>query len=144
VAPGIFTADASGKGQGAVLNYIAATSDFTVNSAGNPALLKGGADVVFYVTGSGKVSPFSSGDSLLPAGVGVGLDPTMTLAVTIDGKAATVVQADVPQGSFRGILQVRVTVPPTATPGKAVPLTVSVDPGTGAVAAQTGVTLALK
>ena len=144
VAPGIFTADASGAGQGAILNYIAATGDYTVNSANTPAIMKGGADVVFYLTGFGLINPFTTGDSLLPAGAGVGLDPSMTLAVTIDGKAATLVQAVVPQGSFRGILQVRVTVPTTAIPGKAVPLTVSVDPGTGAVAAQTGVTLALK
>jgi len=41
-------------------------------------------------------------------------------------------------------LQVRVTVPGAATPGSTVPLTVRVDRGTGAVAAQTGVTLALK
>ena len=144
--PGIFTADASGKGQGSVLNYIAATNDYTINSATNPALMKSAPIVVLYLTGFGitrcqltvggcAATPVSS-TTPAPAGV----DTNTAASVTIDGKAAAPVVTGVPAGSFPGLLQLNVTVPPDATPGKAVPLTVSI----GAASAQTGVTLALK
>jgi len=133
--PGIFTADASGKGQGAILN-VSATGDYTINSGASPALLKNNPDVILYVTGFGVTNPASG--SLAPAGATV--DTAVPVTVLIDGKAAATVQSVVPQGSFPGILQLRVTVPSDATPGKTVPIAVSV----GGVNAQDGVTLGIK
>ncbi len=134
--PGIFTADGSGRGQGAILNYIAATNDYTINSGSNPALLRNTPIVVLYLTGFGVTNPASS--STLPAGSGV--DSAAAVTVTIDGKAASPVVTGVPAGSFPGLLQVNVTAPSDATPGKTVPVSVSV----GGVAAQSGVTMGLK
>jgi uncharacterized protein (TIGR03437 family) len=133
--PGIFTANASGSGQGAILN-VTATGDYTINTGGTPALLKNNPDVILYLTGFGVTNPASG--SLAPAGAGV--DTAVPATVLIDGKAAATVQSVVPQGSFPGILQLRVTVPPDATPGKTVPITASV----GGVNAQNGVTIAIK
>lgn len=133
--PGIFTADASGKGQGAVLN-VSSTGDYTINNGANPALLKNSPDVILYLTGFGVTNPASG--SLAPAGAAV--DTAVPATVMIDGKAAATVQSVVPQGSFPGILQLRVTVPSDATPGKTVPITASV----GGVNAQNGVTIAIK
>jgi uncharacterized protein (TIGR03437 family) len=50
VGPGIFTANAQGTGQAAVLNQ-----DFTINSTSNPA--PAGSIVSIYATGQGQVSP---------------------------------------------------------------------------------------
>jgi uncharacterized protein (TIGR03437 family) len=134
--PGIFTADGSGRGQAAALNYIAATNDYTVNSPTSPALLKDAPIVVLYLTGFGITNPASA--SNLPAGGGV--DTNTPASVTIDGKAAAPVVTGVPQGSFPGLLQLNVTVPADATAGKTIPVTVNI----GAAAAQTGVTIGLK
>ena len=134
--PGIFTADASGKGQGAILNYIAATNDYTVNSSVNPAILKNSPVVVLYITGFGITNPASN--SMLPAALGV--DTNTPASVTIDGQAAAPVVTAVPVGSFPGVLQLNVTVPAGAAAGKTVPVTVSI----GGANAQSGVTIALK
>jgi len=134
--PGIFTADGSGRGQAAALNYIAASNDYTVNSPANPALLKNAPIVVLYMTGFGITNPASA--SNLPAAGGV--NTNTPASVTIDGKAAAPVVTGVPQGSFPGLLQLNVTVPSDAAAGKTVPVTVSI----GAATAQTGVTIGLK
>ena len=56
--PGIFSADASGRGQGAILN-VSATGDYTVNSGSNPAIIKNTPDVILYLTGFGVTNPAS-------------------------------------------------------------------------------------
>ena len=134
--PGIFTADGSGKGQAAALNYIASTNDYTVNSAANPALLKDTPIVVLYLTGFGITNP-ASGST---AKAGSGVNTNTPASVTIDGKAASPVVTGVPQGSFPGLLQLNVTVPSAATAGKTVPVTISI----GTANAQSGVTIGLK
>jgi uncharacterized protein (TIGR03437 family) len=134
-APGIFTADGSGKGQAAALNYSAATTDYTVNAPATPALLRDTPIVVLYLTGFGTTNP-ASGSA---AKAGSGVNTNTPAAVTIDGKAALAVTG-VPQGSFPGLLQLNVTVPSDASPGKTVPVTVSI----GTADAQSGVTIALK
>ncbi len=131
--PGIFTMDGSGRGQGAILNYVAASGDYILNSNANAA--SKGSIVVLYITGFGVTNPASS--SVLWAGTGV--DSAVAVSVTIDGKAATVV-AMIPPGSFPGVLQINATVPSDASAGKAIPVAVSV----GGISAQTGVTMAVK
>ena len=136
--PGIFTADGSGKGQGAILNFNQATNDYTINSGSNPASLTGTPIVVLYVTGFGLTNPAS--DSWLPSPALPGsVDTVASASVTIGGKAATVASV-VPPRSFPGLLQLNVTLPSDAPAGKAVPVTVSI----GGATAQDGVTMALK
>ena len=131
--PGIFSADGSGKGQGAILNYNATTNDYTINASANAALK--GSIIVLYATGFGFTNPASTSTNWAAANV----DTATPAAVTIGGQAATVVSG-VPAGSFPGVLQLNVTVPGTATTGKAVPVTVSF----GGITAQTGITMAVK
>jgi uncharacterized protein (TIGR03437 family) len=54
-APGLFTADASGKGQGAILNSIEPAGTVEYNSASSPAAR--GSIVLLYATGEGELKP---------------------------------------------------------------------------------------
>lgn len=96
VAPGLFTADASGKGQGAILN-----DDLTLNAATNPAFR--GSIVVLYATGTGPLS------SLLPG-------------ARIGGLMAEVVDAR----SEAGVVRISVRVPESVAPGDAVPVEIQI------------------
>ena len=51
-APGIFTADGSGTGQAAALNYNSTTGAYTLNSTTAPAKI--GDTVILYLTGEGN------------------------------------------------------------------------------------------
>jgi uncharacterized protein (TIGR03437 family) len=93
-APGIFTADQSGRGQGAIL--LAGTGRLA--DAANPAA--GGQFLEMYLTG-------------LPEGA--------PPAVTIGGVAAEVTFAGAAPG-FAGLQQVNVRVPAGVAPGNAVPV----------------------
>jgi uncharacterized protein (TIGR03437 family) len=134
LVPGIFSADGSGKGQGAILNYNATTNDYVINSSANAAVK--GSLVIMYVTGFGATSPASTSYGWSAAGVDTATPATVTIG---DGQFASVVSG-VPAGSFPGVLQLNVTVPATAPSGKAVPVTVSFN----GVSAQTGITMAVK
>jgi uncharacterized protein (TIGR03437 family) len=142
--PGIFTVDASGTGQGAILNYNAVTRDYTVNSAANAATK--GSTVSIYITGYGVTScadtaastcvPNASEVNLIAGSV----TPVATVTVTIDGQAAAVQGAASPIGSVPGVLQINATVPTTVKPGNSVPVFVSV----GAARSQSRVTMCVK
>jgi uncharacterized protein (TIGR03437 family) len=139
--PGVFSMDASGAGQGAILNYNAATLDYTVNSSANGAVK--GNIVVIYITGYGVTTPDDDETSLIVAGTPV--VPVAAISVTIGGVAATVLAAQAPIGSVAGVLQINVTVPLTVTSGNAVPVLVTVTPAGGpAVVSQAKVTMAVK
>lgn len=142
--PGVFTVNASGTGQGAILNFNATTGDYTVNSSSNAAA-KGGT-VIIYVTGFGVTacvdsvtSPCvpSANETNLIAGT---VTSVAAVTVSIDGLLATVQASAAPIGSVPGVLQVNTTVPLTAKPGNAVPVIVSV----GAAASQLRVTMVVK
>jgi uncharacterized protein (TIGR03437 family) len=119
-APGLFTADASGKGQVAAINQ-----DNTVNGAAHPA--PSGSVVALYATGGGALT-----HDALPR---VALPVTATVA----GVDAQVLYAGVAPGEPEGMIQVNVQVPAGLAPGNAEVL-VSV----GAVSSQKGVTLAIR
>ena len=142
--PGVFTVDASGRGQGAILNFNATTGDYTVNSASNAAV-KGGT-VVIYITGFGVTSCVDSATSACTPGanetnlISGTVTPVTPATVSIDGQAATVQATASPIGSVPGVLQINTTVPATAKPGNAVPVIVSV----GSAKSQLRVTLAVK
>jgi uncharacterized protein (TIGR03437 family) len=140
-SPGVYTTDASGRGQGAILNYNLASNDYSLNSNAAPAQ-KGGI-VVLYVSGIGATSasiaaPATAAATLIPANAVV--TPAGLVSVTIGGIAASVVAALSPPGSVPGLLQVNVSIPSNAPSGAAVPVIVNV----GGVDSQPGVTMAIK
>jgi uncharacterized protein (TIGR03437 family) len=132
--PGVFSMDASGAGQGAILNYNATTTDYTVNSSANAALK--GSIVVIYATGFGQTNPVGVETQLI-TGVVV---PVAAVTVTIGGQAATVLAAQAPLGSVPGVLQINATVPTTLTAGAALPVLVTM----GSATSQAHVTMAVK
>jgi uncharacterized protein (TIGR03437 family) len=129
-APGIFTIDATGTGQGAIVNQ-----DGTVNSTSNPAAQ--GSVISIYATGEGQTSPAGVTGSVTGS---VGKMPLLPVKVTIGGADAAVqYQGSAPE-SVAGLLQVNATVPQGIAPGMAVPVMLSV----GGVLSQAGVTIAVK
>jgi uncharacterized protein (TIGR03437 family) len=133
--PALFTVDASGRGQGAILNYNATTADYTTNSGANAAVR--GQTVILYATGIG-VTTSASANTLIPASPPV--TPLASPTVTIGGQAASVVGASSPAGSVPGLLQLNVTIPTNAPTGAAVPVVVSI----GGVDSQPGVTIGIR
>ena len=127
--PGIFTADASGRGAAAVIN-----PDGSTNSAGNPAAR--GSSVAFYVTGEGQTIPPGADGSVTSDRHSAALP----VSVSIGGVSTTNFQflGEAP-GEVAGVLQINVTIPTTAQAG-VVPLTVTV----GSATSQSGVTIAIK
>jgi uncharacterized protein (TIGR03437 family) len=127
--PGLFTATATGTGQGAISN-----ADGTANSAANPA--SPGEIVALYGTGAGLTNP---------AGVDGQLDSSSVLneqvlpvTAMIGGINATVIYAGDAPGLVDGMLQVNVVVP-SGLQGTQ-PIVIKV----GGVASSAGVTVALK
>jgi uncharacterized protein (TIGR03437 family) len=133
--PGIYTTDASGRGQGAILNYNAASGDYSLNSNATPA--QRGQTVVLYVSGMGvTTSPVAN--TLIPASPAV--SPVAAVTVSIGGQSATISGAVAPPGSVPGLLQINVAVPSNAPVGPLVPVIVSI----GGVDSQSGVTMAIR
>jgi uncharacterized protein (TIGR03437 family) len=128
-APGIFTVNSSGSGQGAVLNQ-----DFSRNSASQPAAQ--GSVIQIYCTGLGAVN-----GNLVAGSPGLSTAPynttVVTPTVTIGGVNAVVQFSAVAPG-FVGLYQVNAQVPSGET-GGAVPLQISA----GGVASNT-VTIAVQ
>jgi len=127
--PGIFTADGTGLGSGAVLN-----ADSTLNSPSNPAVQ--GTTIQIFATGEGLTNPPGKTGSvatdqhqpLLPVGVKIGGVP-----------AQVVYQGSAPM-EIEGLLQINAIVPNRITPGSAVPILLTV----GQAQSQTGVTIAVQ
>jgi uncharacterized protein (TIGR03437 family) len=115
-APGVFTVDATGTGQAAVVNQ-----DGSVNSAANPAAR--GSVVSIYATGEGQTSPAGVTGSVTGSNP---QSPVLPVTVTIGGVAAAVQYAGSAPNEVAGLLQVNAVVPPGVGPGSAVPVTVSV------------------
>jgi trimeric autotransporter adhesin len=118
--PAIFTTDASGKGQGAILNQ-----DSSINSATNPAVA--GSVVVLYGTGGGILTSDS------PARL------ALSVSATIGGIDAPVLYAGIAPGLVSGAIQVNVQVP-TGVPSGAVPVILQV----GDARSRSDVTLAIQ
>ncbi|MDR3700173.1 MAG: response regulator [Candidatus Sulfopaludibacter sp.] len=101
-APALFTLDASGKGQAALLNETGCC-----NSVRNPA--PRGTVVSLYATGDGQTAPWTMRPSKLPVVVTVGGVPGEILDVR-----------------NIGVLQVNFRVPAAAPTGDAIPLVLAV------------------
>jgi uncharacterized protein (TIGR03437 family) len=128
-APALFTANSTGKGQGAILNQ-----DGSLNSALNPAA-KGSA-IVLYATGAGETNP-NGVDGLIAGSVLP--KPVLPVSATIDGIAATVAYAGAAPGLVAGIMQVNVQIPDGVSSG-VVPVVLKV----GASTSPSGVTLSVR
>lgn len=115
-APGIFTANASGSGPGAILN-----SDLSVNSSGNPA--KAGDTVVLYVTGEGQTIPGGVSGAITPSTIPFTV-PVQAPTVTINGLPAQVAFFAEAPGLISGVAQINVQIP-QGTPSGPAPVVVS-------------------
>lgn len=100
-APGLFTANSSGKGPGAILNQ-----DSTVNSASNPA--SAGSIVILFGTGEGATDP-SGQDGVVATSVYP--KPRQPVTVRIGGKEAEVLYAGAAPTLVAGVFQVNVKIP---------------------------------
>jgi len=125
-APGIFTADASGSGPGAVLNQ-----DYSLNSESNPA--PGGSIVMVYATGGGVANPVDMTGATAQGPVPLAAAAT----AAVGGQPAQVLYAgDVPD-EVAGMVQVNVRLPDGVTGTVPVVLTI------GGVASQATATVAI-
>jgi uncharacterized protein (TIGR03437 family) len=129
--PSIFAANATGTGQGGILN-----ADLSPNSASNPASL--GSVVAIFATGLGVTNP-ASVDGVLTSAVNPPL-VAQPVKVTIGGQHAVVSYQGAAPGLVAGISQINVQIPSKVTPGPAVPITIAV----GGVQSQNPVTVAVK
>jgi uncharacterized protein (TIGR03437 family) len=111
-APGIFTANASGSGQAAVLNQ-----DSSVNSSSNPAAR--GSTVSVYLTGTGALNPAIADGSLGPMTAPFPA-PVAGISATIGGVDAPVTFAGQAPGLIAGATQVNIQIPQYAPFGAAV------------------------
>jgi uncharacterized protein (TIGR03437 family) len=127
--PAIFSIDASGLGQGAILNQ-----DNSLNSSSVPAAR--GSVVAIYCTGGGVLSPAVIDGSVVGAALPRLNQP---VSVTIGGVDSKVLyQGGVP-GSIAGLVQINAQIPSTVTPGGKLPIVVKI----GSVSSTAGVTIAV-
>jgi uncharacterized protein (TIGR03437 family) len=134
-APGIFTANASGTGPGAILN-----ANGSVNSPSNPAAK--GSTVAIYLTGEGQTSPAGVTGGVTTAtqpAPQVTPAPLLPVAVLIDGSPATVAYAGEAPSLVAGVMQLNVVIPAGAKSGD-LSLVVSI----GGTSSQNGVTVSVR
>ncbi len=136
--PGVFTLGGLGTGQGAILNYGAASQSYTINSTKNAA--SRGSTIVIYATGLGiLVSPLA--DGIIAETSDVVTDPVQ---VTIGGQPSVVSYAGAAGGSVAGLIQINAIIPPTVSVGTAVPVTVAGGTAATARRSQANVTVAVQ
>jgi len=128
-APGLFTVDRSGTGQGAILNQ-----DASLNSPSNPALR--GSIVALYGTGQGQTDPEGEEDDIPGDDLATVVSP---VTVTIGGQTADLLYAGTAP-TLAGVTQINVRVPAGIHPGNAVSVVVNI----GGVNSPTNVTLAVQ
>jgi uncharacterized protein (TIGR03437 family) len=130
VAPGIFTTDGSGKGQGAILNQ-----DYKVNGPGNAA--QRGSVVMIFATGEGQTRPAGENGKVAVAPLPA---PVAAVTVQIGGQTATLRYAGAAPGMVAGAIQINAQIATNAQVGNAVPVVVRI----GNVSTQAGVTMAVR
>jgi uncharacterized protein (TIGR03437 family) len=128
-APGLFTVDRSGTGQGAILN-----EDTSLNSPSNPALR--GSIVALYGTGQGQTDPAGQEDDIPGDALATVVSP---VTVTIGGQPADLLYAGTAP-TLAGVMQINVRVPAGIQPGSAVRVVVNI----GGVNSPPNVTMAVQ
>jgi uncharacterized protein (TIGR03437 family) len=142
-APGIFTLDGSGRGQGAILNASGCPNSAPecLNGPSNPA--QQGGVIVIFLTGEGQTMPAGVTGlvtSLNSTGSGpLTPQPLAAPTVTVGGKTANVVFYGEAPGTISGVLQVNAIVPTGLSSG-AQPLAISL----GGSSAQSQVTVSVQ
>jgi uncharacterized protein (TIGR03437 family) len=116
-APGFFTTNMSGSGQG----IIQVDAQGTVNSAAHPA--HPGSTVVLWLTGEGITNP--PGVDGRPA-VQVLPKPVAAVTVTIGGLPATIQYAGAVPTLMPGLMQINAVLDPGVQAGNAVPVVVQI------------------
>ena len=148
-APGLFTADGSGTGQAAALNYNATSGSYTLNSTTTPAKI--GDTVILYLTGEGNYNAsLLTGALVTNTGfiIPSTLSPLPQMSplpqVTIGGTDASagVSYAGPMVGAMLGVLQINVAVPIGSATGAAVPISVTIG-GVSTQVNQPNVTLSI-
>lgn len=129
-APGLFTADFSGKGQGAVLNQ----DNITRNSPAAPA--HPDSVVILWGTGEGITNP--PGVDGRPA-VDVLPQPLAAVSVQVGGLPAVVEYAGAAPGNIPGLFQINAHISKDVAPSDQAPVVVTV----GGRASQGGVTISV-
>ncbi|MCC6390747.1 MAG: lamin tail domain-containing protein [Bryobacterales bacterium] len=124
-APGIFAADASGRGQAWALN-----EDNTSNGPGADA--PKGSLITFYATGGGATNP-AGDDGLITTDRPAALN--LPVSVRIGSADAQVVSAGTTPGAISGMMQVTARVPQDLASGGPLPIELTV----GGVTSQPGV-----
>jgi uncharacterized protein (TIGR03437 family) len=128
-APGLFTADSSGSGQGLIFDAMG-----NPNSVSNPAAAE--SVVTLYVTGEGQTLPPGI-DGLIATDPAPA--PVLPVSVTIDGIDAPVIYYGGAVGQVAGMMRIDVQVPDGAASG-ARPVVVQV----GDSQSQAGVTVVVQ
>jgi uncharacterized protein (TIGR03437 family) len=131
-APGIFSANASGQGPGAILDL-----NYHLVSASNP--VSGGCCIQIFATGQGQTSPGSVDGLIEPLTLPLPA-PLLAAKVTIGGVTANIQYVGAAPGLVAGALQVNAIVPDGLPSGPA-PLVVSFG---GVDFSQPGITVAIK
>jgi uncharacterized protein (TIGR03437 family) len=106
-APGLFSQNASGGGQGAILNQ-----DNSLNWSGNPATP--GSIVQMFLTGEGQTNPPSVTGAITSATLPppqVTPAPAQPIQVTIGGQPAVYTYAGEAPGMVAGVMQLNVRIP---------------------------------
>jgi trimeric autotransporter adhesin len=128
-APGIFTLDASGKGQGAIVNQ-----NGTVNGPTNPAPI--GTIVAIYATGEGQTNPPGQDGRIISTDL---RKPLQNVSVKIGGVSVPVVYAGSAPSLVSGALQVNVRLTGVSS-GTTLPIEIDIGNGVSA----SGVTIAVQ
>ncbi len=132
-APGIYTLNQAGSGQGAILN-----EDLSVNAAANRAPKN--TVIAVYMTGEGATSP-SGIDGGIAGFNGTPLaKPLLPVTATVDGIPATVEYYGSAPVSIYGLMQVNIRIPANVSSGPSVPIVITV----GTTSTQTNVTVAVQ
>ena len=129
VSPGIFTADGSGQGLGAIQN-----SGYSPNRQSQAAAR--GSFITLYATGGRETDPVMPDGAIIVTPLPV-LNHSVT--VRIDGVDAAVLDAELVPGLVNGIFSIVVGIPTSLTHGGLLPLEIRFDD----VSSQPGVTVAV-
>ena len=135
-AVGLFSIDATGRGQAAALNQ-----DLSINSPNNPA--PRGSVIVLYATGEGSTDPPGVAGTINPLNPPWRI-PVMPVSVTIGETPAVTEFVGGAPGQVSGLLQINARIATNAPTGS-VRVRVQVgDPNIGASFSQEGVTISVK
>ncbi len=128
--PALFSANSTGRGQGAILNQ-----DGSPNTVTNRAVK--GSVIVLFGTGEGVTAPAGVDGQLALA---VFPKPVLPVTVTLGGqRIETIAYVGAAPGLVAGLFQLNVTIPGSAPSGE-VPIAVTV----GGATSQTGLTVAIQ